>query len=155
MEMGARRYGAISGDWQNGSGASWWSAACWSWYLLIRRWLPGGRLGGLAFGGVLLVVAATRIEPLRKGNPDFDIVGPGWLSIVVFAALVVAQGMCVAAVAGRYSRVLPLLSRRMPSVLAHGPLLLLAPVAAVLVPVTLVGVVTVLATRFRPFVASV
>jgi hypothetical protein len=124
-------------------------------YLVIRRWLPRGRLGGLAFGGVLLVVAATRIEPLRKDNPDFDIVGPGWVSIVVFAAVVVAHGMCVAAVAGRYSRVLPLLSRRMPSVLAHGPLLLLAPVAAVFVPVTLVGVVTVLAARLRPVIATV
>ncbi len=88
-------------------------------YLLIRRWLPGGRLAGVAFGGVLLVVAATRIEPLRRDNPDFDLVGPGWLSLLVFAALVVAHGMSVAAVAGRYSLVLPLLSRRGRSVLAH------------------------------------
>ena len=124
-------------------------------YLLIRRWLPGGRLGGVALGGVLLVVAATRIEPLRKDNPDFDIVGPGWLSIVVFAALVLAHGMCVAAVAGRYSRVLPLLSRRIPSLLAYGPLLLLAPVAGVFVPVALVGVVTVLAARVPTLVAAV
>jgi hypothetical protein len=119
-------------------------------YLLIRRWLPRGRLGGLAFGAVLLVVAATRIEPLRRDNPDFDLVGPGWLSVVVFAALVVAHGMCVAAVAGRYSRLLPLLSRRTSSVVAHAPLLLLAPIAPVLVPVALVGVVTALAARVRP-----
>jgi hypothetical protein len=119
-------------------------------YLLIRRWLPRGRLGGLAFGAVLLVVAATRIEPLRRDNPDFDLVGPGWLSVVVFAALVVAHGMCVAAVAGRYSRLLPLLSGRTSSVVAHAPLLLLAPIAPVLVPVALVGVVTALAARVRP-----
>ena len=62
-------------------------------YLLIRRWLPRGRLGGLAFGGLLLVIAATRIEPLRRDNPDFDIVGPGWLNVAVFAALVVAHGI--------------------------------------------------------------
>lgn len=123
-------------------------------YLLIRRWLPAGRLAGVAFGGVLLVIAATRIEPLRRDNPDFDIVGPGWLSLVVFAALVLAYGMSVAAVAGRYSLVLPLLSRRRRSVLAHAPLLLVAPMAPVLVPVTLVGVVSVLAARLRPVVAT-
>lgn len=124
-------------------------------YLLIRRWLPGGRLAGVAFGGVLLLIAATRIEPLRRDNPDFDIVGPGWLSVVVFASLVMAHGMSVAAVAGRYSRVLPLLSRRVRSVIAHAPLLLVAPMAPVLVPVTLVGVVSVLAARLRPVVATV
>ncbi len=117
-------------------------------YLLIRRWLPGGRLAGV-------VIAATRIEPLRRDNRDFDIVGPGWLSVVVFAALVLAHGMSVAAVAGRYSRALPLLSRRGRSVLAHAPLLLLAPMAPVLVPVTFVGVVSVLAARLRPVAATV
>ena len=73
----------------------------------------------------------------------------------MFGVLVVAHGMCVAAVAGRYSRVLPLLSRRVPSLVAYGPLLLLAPVAGVFVPVTLVGIVTVLAARVRPVVATV
>jgi hypothetical protein len=123
-------------------------------YLLVRAWLPRGRLSGLAFGGVLLVIAATRVEPLRRDNPDFDIVGPGWLSLVMFGALVLTHGMCVAAVAGRYSRVLPLLSRRVSSVLAHAPLLLVGPMAPVLVPVALVGVVTVLAARLRPLVSS-
>ena len=55
-------------------------------YLLIRRWLPTGRLGGLTYGALLLVVAATRIDPLRSDNPDFDIVGPGgwpsWCSVL-------------------------------------------------------------------------
>jgi hypothetical protein len=45
-------------------------------YVLIRRWLPGGRLGGVAFGSLHLVIAATRIDPLRPENPDFDLVGP-------------------------------------------------------------------------------
>ena len=49
-------------------------------YLLLRRWLPAGRAGGLAYGALLLVVAGTRLEPLRRGNPDFDLVGPGWVS---------------------------------------------------------------------------
>jgi hypothetical protein len=38
-------------------------------YLLLRRWLPAGRAGGLAFGTLLLVVAGTRLEPLRRSTP--------------------------------------------------------------------------------------
>jgi len=45
-------------------------------YLVVRRWLPQGRLGGVAFGCLLLVLAATRIDPLRADNPDFEIVRP-------------------------------------------------------------------------------
>jgi hypothetical protein len=116
-------------------------------YLLLRRWLPRGRLGGLAFGALLLVVLAVRADPLRADNPDFDIVGPGWLAALVFSALVLAHGMLVAALAGRYSRTLPLLSRRRASIGRHGPLLLLGPVAPVLVPVALAGAVAVVATR--------
>jgi hypothetical protein len=124
-------------------------------FLLIRRWLPGGRLAGLAFGGVLLVVAASRVDPLRRDNPDFDIVGPGWLSIVVFAALVLVHGMAVGAIAGRYSRALPLVSRRLRDLVAYAPLLLLAPVAGILLPVALVGVVAVIVGRARGLMATV
>jgi hypothetical protein len=66
-------------------------------YLLLRRWLPAGRAGGLAFGALLLVVAGTRLEPLRRSNPDFDLVGPGWVSVVAFMVLVVFHGILVAA----------------------------------------------------------
>src|SRR5829696_3367199 len=48
-------------------------------YLLVRRFLPSGWLGGLVFGFGLLVVLGTTIDPLRSDNRDFDIVGPGWL----------------------------------------------------------------------------
>src|SRR6266705_6957128 len=57
---------------------------CGAAYLLLRRWLPAGRAGGLAYGALVLVVAGTRLEPLRRGNPDFDLVGPGWVSVVAF-----------------------------------------------------------------------
>jgi hypothetical protein len=60
-------------------------------YMLVRRWLPAGRLGGLAYGALLLLIAATRIEPLRADNPDFDLVGPSWLALLGFAALVLAH----------------------------------------------------------------
>lgn len=124
-------------------------------FLLLRRWLPGGRLRGLAFGGVLLAVAATRVEPLRRDNPDFDIVGPGWLSVLAFTALVLVHGMCVAAVAGRYSRALPLVSGRRRDLLAYAPLLLTVPVAGLLLPVALVGVVVIFAGRAPGLVAAI
>ena len=135
--------------------ALFFGAATGALFLLIRRWLPGGRLGGLAFGLVLLVVAASRVEPLRRDNPDFDIVGPGWVSVTVFTALVLAHGMAVAAIAGRYSRVLPLVSRRRRDLVAYAPLLLLVPVGGVLLPIALVGVVAAVVGRAPGVVATV
>ena len=76
-------------------------------YVLGRRLPPGGLLGGVTFGLLHLVVAATRLDPLRPGNPDFDLVGPGWLSVAAFALAAVAHGMAVAAFADRYSASLP------------------------------------------------
>jgi hypothetical protein len=78
-------------------------------YLVLRRLLPAGRLGGVVFGVGLLVVFGTTVDPLRRDNPDFDIVGPGWLSVLVFASLAVAFGggagggalMSLADIAGR------------------------------------------------------
>lgn len=112
-------------------------------YLLIRRWLPGGRLSGLAYGVLVLVLAATRVEPLRADNPDFDIVGPGWVAVTVFSAIVVVHGMLVAALAGRYSRVLPLLARDRRTVAAYAPLVVLVPVAPIVLPLAVVGALTV------------
>jgi hypothetical protein len=116
-------------------------------YLLLRRWLPVGRMGGLAYGALLLVIAGSRLEPLRRGNPDFDLVGPGWVSVAAFTALVVFHGMLVAALAGRISRAVPLLGTRPAAIAAHAPLLLLAPLAPVAVIVAVVGALVVLATR--------
>ncbi len=94
-------------------------------YVLLQRWLPGGRWKGALFGGVLFVVAATRLEPLRVDNPDFDIVGPGRLAIVVFLALGLLQGAFVAAAAGRISRALPVIALRPGALIPYGPLVLL------------------------------
>ena len=59
-------------------------------YLLVRRWLPAGRTAGLADGALLLVVAGMRTEPLRRGNPDFDLVGRGWVSVLALPGPAVA-----------------------------------------------------------------
>jgi hypothetical protein len=124
-------------------------------YLLLRRWLPAGRAGGLTFGALLLVVAGTRLEPLRRSNPDFDLVGPGWVSVVAFAVLVVFHGMLVAALAGRLSRAVPLLAARPGAIAVHAPLLLLVlPGPSVALVLIIVGVLVVLASRIPTVVAA-
>jgi len=77
-------------------------------YFVTRRCLPPGALGGAIFGLLLLVVAGTRVDPLDPGNPDFDIVGPGWLAVIVFVAQALLFGATLAAVAARLSAWLPL-----------------------------------------------
>jgi hypothetical protein len=124
-------------------------------YLLLRRWLPAGRAGGLAFGALLLVVAGTRLEPLRRGNPDFDLVGPGWVAVVAFTLLVVFHGMLVAALAGRLSRAVPLLAARPGAIAVHAPLLLLVlPGPSVALVLIIVGVLVVLGSRIPVVVAA-
>jgi hypothetical protein len=81
-------------------------------YLLVAPWLPSGRLAGPTFGGILLITVSPFIDPLRPDNIDFDKVGPGWLSVLLFAALAVLQGALLAAIAGRLSRSLPQMTRR-------------------------------------------
>lgn len=76
-------------------------------YLVFRRWLPKGRLAGVVFGLLHLVVAATRIDPLRPDNPDFDLVGPGWLAVLTFGLASILHGMAVVAIANRYSASFP------------------------------------------------
>lgn len=122
-------------------------------YLLLRRWLPVGRAGGAVFGALLLVLAGARLEPLRPGNPDFDLVGPGWVSVAAFTALVLFHGMLVAALAGRLSRSIPLLAPTAPAIAAHLPLLLLAPGSVALVA-AMVGAVAVLASQIPAVVAA-
>jgi hypothetical protein len=124
-------------------------------YLLLRRWLPAGRAGGLAFGALLLVVAGTRLEPLRRANPDFDLVGPGWVSVVAFTLLVVFHGILVAALAGRLSRAVPLLAARPGAIAVHAPLLLLVlPGPSVVLVLVVMGVVVVLVSRIPSVVAA-
>ncbi|ABK01456.1 hypothetical protein Arth_0055 [Arthrobacter sp. FB24] len=77
-------------------------------YLFIRRWLPAGRWAGPTLGVLLLLVFGASVDPLRAENIDFAIVGPGWLSVILFSALAVLHGAVVAAVAGAFSQRLPL-----------------------------------------------
>lgn len=118
-------------------------------FLLVSPWLPRGRWAGVAFGAVLLVTVAPFVDPLRPDNVDFVKLGPGWLAVLVLAALTVLQGAAVTAIASRLSRSLPLLERG--NLTATGPPLLLA---ALLVPVGIllsaVGLVVTALPRLLP-----
>jgi hypothetical protein len=70
-------------------------------YVLLGSLLPRGRAGGVTLGLLLLVLAGSRIDPLRADNFDFNLVGPDWLSMLSFSALAVFQGMLVCALAAR------------------------------------------------------
>lgn len=109
-------------------------------YLLIEPWLPQGRLAGPTFGALLLVTVSPFLDPLRADNVDFDILDPGWLSLLVFSALAVLHGALLAALAGRLSRSLPLMSARnlrrtVPPLL---PAVVLFPIGLLLAPGLLV-----------------
>jgi hypothetical protein len=123
-------------------------------YLLLHRWLPAGWVGGLAYGVMLLIVAGTRLEPLRRDNPDFDLVGPGWLSVAAFSTLVIFHGLLVAALAGRLSRAVPLLTPSSGAIAAHAPLLLLGLLVPLGLLASVVGVVVVGASRIPQVVAA-
>jgi hypothetical protein len=126
-------------------------------YVVCRRWLPAGRLGGVVFGALHLVVAATRIDPLRPDNPDFDLVGPGWLALAAFGLASVFHGMAVVAIANRYSHSFPpkatSVAGRARAVLPLAfPALLLVPGAALLVPIALGLAITIAASQIEPVV---
>ncbi|HUQ40502.1 MAG TPA: hypothetical protein VM030_10140 [Acidimicrobiales bacterium] len=112
-------------------------------YALIRRWLPGGWWRGIAFGALLLVVVATRADPLRADNPDFDIVGPGLVAVVAFIALGLAHGVTVTALAERYRGVVALPREGWRRAVPYLPLLLMLPVFPVAVFLLLLGLVVV------------
>lgn len=124
-------------------------------YLLVRRFLPQGRTGGILFGLGLLIVVGTTVDPLRADNPDFDIVGPGWLAAVVFGLVVVAFGIVLAGVAARMSAWLPLPSTQRWTLVRYVLPGVVAAVAFSLTAVLVVGgVVVVLATRWQPLVRA-
>ena len=76
-------------------------------YALASWVLPRGVLGGAVVGAAAIVVFGSRLDPLRGDNPDFDIVGPAWLSITTFTAMAVVSGILTAPIAGRIGAALP------------------------------------------------
>ncbi|MFC7726696.1 hypothetical protein ACFQW6_16410 [Nocardioides sp. GCM10028917] len=76
-------------------------------YAVLEPALPRGLPGGALFGAGLLVVFGSTIDPLRSDNPDFGIVGPGWLAIVAFTTLAIATGCFTAVAAARIGAAVP------------------------------------------------
>src|SRR4029077_6630642 len=117
-------------------------------YLLVRRLLPAGPWGGVVFGLGLLAVFGATLDPLRRDNPDFDIIGPGWLSVLSFTALAVAFGIALHGWAARLSSWLPLPAANRSTVLRYVPVALIALVGyALTIVLAIVGAVVVLTTR--------
>jgi hypothetical protein len=116
-------------------------------YVTIQHWLPRGSVGGFAYGALLLAIGATRIEPLRPDNEDFDIVGPGWLAVLVFIAIGLGFGILLAAFAGRYSRSLPLIGKDLRKLVWYAPLILGAPLFILLPPLAVAGGLAILIGR--------
>ena len=98
----------------------------------------------------------TTLDPLRDENPDFDIVGPGWLAVVVFALLAVAFGSVLAGFTARCSAWLPLPSTS-PRVLVRYAWPALVAVFAFSITIVLAAVcgAVVVATRWDGLVAVV
>lgn len=72
-------------------------------YLAIGRVLPGRWIRGILFGLLLLVLGATRLDPLRRDNFDFNLVGPPGLAVTAFVALVLLHALLVVALDRRLS----------------------------------------------------
>ena len=125
-------------------------------YLLVRRFLPPRWLGGATFGVVLLIVGGTTIDPLRSDNPDFDIVGPGWLALLVFVVLGIAFGVVLSSVMAALSHWLPLLAADRRVLLRYlAPALLAAVAFSATALAVLVGIAAIALTRWRPVVDAV
>lgn len=124
-------------------------------YMLIRRWLPRGRWGGLTYGLLLIVVLGPVFDPIRPKNPDFAIVGPGWLSVLIFVVMAIFEGMLVAAIAGRISRSLPMPTRSVRGLAPHLPLLGIIATGPVAVGVLAVGLLSVALSRWHLVVDAV
>lgn len=70
-------------------------------YALTSFVLPRGPFGGAIFGAAVLVIFGSALDPLREDNPDFDILGPGWLAVTAYSVMAVLTGMLTAPIAGR------------------------------------------------------
>jgi hypothetical protein len=118
-------------------------------YMAVGRLLPGRWIRGCLFGLLLLLLGSTRTEPLRSDNFDFNLVGPAWLAVGSFVALVLFHGMLVVALHRRLSLAwlpseAPPLPERWRSRALTGGRLAVAAVALLALPGFLVAVTDIL-----------
>jgi hypothetical protein len=119
-------------------------------YLLVRRWLPWPAwLSGLLFG-VLLLAVFGRDDPVDPDNPDFTILSPKWLAVVLFTLLLPLYGLVLGSLVARLEAAYPQLSARPKVLVAYAPLVLFAPFFPVVVPLAAIALIAVGAQRLRP-----
>jgi hypothetical protein len=70
-------------------------------YAFVSFVLPRGVRGGAVYGITVLVLVGGVVDPLREDNPDFEILGPGWLSVMAFCGMAVVTGTLAAPIVGR------------------------------------------------------
>ena len=119
-------------------------------FLVVRRFLPAGPWGGVVFGLGLLIVFGSILDPLRRQNRDFDIIGPGWVAVVVFALLATVYGLALEGCTARMSSWLPQpATQRRVLVRYAGPGVIAAVAYAVTILLAVVGALTALVTRWN------
>lgn len=94
-------------------------------WAVLRPVLPPGPRGGAVLGAVLLVVVGPVLDPLRADNPDFGLVGPGWVSLLTFGLAAIVTGMAVSVTHARLSQAVPVLDRSRREWLPYLPVVLL------------------------------
>ena len=81
-------------------------------YVIIRRWLPPGRLlKGVVFGLILLCFFGTAV--FDPDNVDFALFGPRQLSVALFALLFPLYGVVASLFVERFDRYVPPLFTRL------------------------------------------
>ena len=97
-------------------------------YVIIRRWLPSGRLlKGVTFGLIVLCFSGINPEPLaplfEPDNVDFELFGPGLLAVGLFALMILLFGVVASIFIERLDRHVPPLFTR-PTITVLGYLLI-------------------------------
>lgn len=76
-------------------------------YLLLRPVLPTSAWAAGAVSGTLLLAAFAAAEPVSTENPDFTLLTPHWLAVVLVAAVALLYGTTFAALAARFDASAP------------------------------------------------
>jgi len=105
-------------------------------YVVLRRWLPASRVARGAIYGLLFlgVQGSTVFDP---HGFDFTRLAPTWLAVAIFTGIFFAVGYLTVVAVDRALDRWPPFSRK--TWYAYAPLIGLAPIAPIVVPIALAG----------------